>query len=102
MKGGYSQDYYRLLGVADDADTATIKRAYRQHIARHHPDRQANSDEDVVHQLNTAYAILKDDKVRRQYDRQLPRIRQKQWLWQQRAKFMRSSRGLVMLPIQLW
>ena len=87
MKGVYSQDYYRLLGVADDADTAAIKRAYRQQIARHHPDRQADSDEDMVRQLNTAYAVLKDDKARRQYDRQLPRIRQKQWLSQQRARF---------------
>ena len=102
MKGGYSQDYYRLLGVADDADTATIKRAYRQHIARHHPDRQANSDEDVVHQLNTAYAILKMIKYAVSTTGNCHAFAKSSGYGSSVPNFMRSSRGLVMLPIQLW
>ena len=32
------KDYYRVLGVASDADEAAIKQAYRALARRHHPD----------------------------------------------------------------
>ena len=33
-----SPDYYEMLGVPRDADTETIKSAFRQLARRHHPD----------------------------------------------------------------
>ena len=32
------RDYYEVLGVAKDADDATIKKAYRQLAKKYHPD----------------------------------------------------------------
>ena len=33
------QDFYELLGVARDASSEDIKKAFRQQIARYHPDK---------------------------------------------------------------
>ena len=35
-------DHYETLGVGRDADAATIKKAYRKLMARHHPDKLAS------------------------------------------------------------
>ncbi|MFC0820000.1 J domain-containing protein [Moraxella marmotae] len=80
-------DYYQLLGVADDADIATIKRAYRQKIAHHHPDRHGgDADDEMVRRLNLAYATLKDNDARADYDRQLRKRRQQRWLDDKRTQ----------------
>ena len=64
------QDYYQILGVSRDADTAEIKKAYRKLARQYHPDKneQAGS-EDKFKQVNEAYEVLKDDEKRRAYDR---------------------------------
>ncbi|CAJ1954466.1 unnamed protein product [Cylindrotheca closterium] len=62
---------YSILGVSQDADDGTIKKAYRQAAKLHHPDKQT-SEEDrklATHRfakIADAYALL-NDPVRR-YD----------------------------------
>jgi len=34
-----SDDYYRVLGVARDADETSLKKAYRKLAIRYHPDK---------------------------------------------------------------
>ena len=34
-----SEDYYDLLGISDNADAATIKKAYREKAKIMHPDK---------------------------------------------------------------
>jgi curved DNA-binding protein len=64
-------DYYQRLGVAADAATGAIKRAYRDLALRYHPDR--NPDDAAVvgkmQAINEAYAVLSNPDKRRQYDR---------------------------------
>jgi curved DNA-binding protein CbpA len=61
-------DPYDVLGVARDADTATIKRAYRKRAQRTHPDREGG-DEEAFAAAASAYALLSDPKRRLRYDR---------------------------------
>jgi curved DNA-binding protein len=64
------QDYYQILGVAREADTAEIKKAYRKLARKYHPDVNKAADaEDKFKQVNEAYEVLKDDDKRRAYDR---------------------------------
>ena len=62
-------NHYQRLGVPKTADLATIKHAYRQKIAHHHPDKGGNDA--AVIQLNLAYETLKNPTKRRQYDQSL-------------------------------
>lgn len=69
--GIYKQaDYYGILGVAPDADDATIKQAYRKKAKMLHPDKsdgaQGRSDEFI--ELHAAYSHLRDPELRKVYD----------------------------------
>jgi curved DNA-binding protein CbpA len=71
-------DFYELLGVADDADVKTIKKAYYSFAKECHPD--VSEDEDEGHNmcilLNEAYEILSDPISRSLYDAELEQQRQ--------------------------
>lgn len=65
--------YYKTLGVADDASSDKIRRAYRRLIRAAHPD-LGNEEEREVREarsavLNEAYGVLSDPVKRAEYDR---------------------------------
>ena len=64
-------DLYQTLGVARDADPATIKAAYRKLAMQHHPDRNPGdaAAEQRFKELSQAYDVLKDPQKRQAYDR---------------------------------
>lgn len=64
------RDYYEILGVARDADEATIKRAYRSLAMKYHPDRNPGDKQAIekMKEINEAYAVLTDPEKRRLYD----------------------------------
>jgi molecular chaperone DnaJ len=58
-----------VLGVARDADQATIKDAFRKLALRYHPDRNKEPGaEDRFKEIAEAYAVLSDPKKRSEYD----------------------------------
>ena len=64
------QDYYQILGVPRDADTADIKKAYRKLARKYHPDvNQQAGAEEKFKQVNEAYEVLKDSDKRQAYNR---------------------------------
>ena len=68
-----SDDPYQILGVAEDASAADIKKAYRKLALANHPDKQKDeaSREQaciVFPKLAAAYEILSDEEERQQYD----------------------------------
>jgi molecular chaperone DnaJ len=64
------KDYYKALGVADDASEDAIKKAYRKLARENHPD--ANPDDPSAErrfkEVGEAYAVLGDATKRREYD----------------------------------
>lgn len=65
-----SKDYYKVLGVAKDADEAAIKKAYRKLAMKYHPDHAKGdkSAEERFKEISEAYAVLSDKEKRQQYD----------------------------------
>lgn len=66
-----SKDYYEVLGVARDADDATIKKAYRKLAMKYHPDRNPDNKEaeEKFKELGEAYEVLSNPDKRAAYDR---------------------------------
>ena len=62
-----ARDLYEILGVQQDADQETIKRAYRRKARQLHPD--AGGNEDGFKELTTAYEVLRNPETRANYDR---------------------------------
>ena len=69
-------DYYQVLGVSRDASAEDLQQAYRKLARRNHPD--VNKDpaaEDRFKEINEAYHVLADPKLRERYDRYGPQFR---------------------------
>ncbi len=63
------RDYYKVLGIPQDADTKAIKDAFRQLALKYHPDRNKEPGaSDRFKEIAEAYAILSDPKKRAEYD----------------------------------
>ncbi|KAK3346230.1 hypothetical protein B0T25DRAFT_272813 [Lasiosphaeria hispida] len=70
-----TKDYYKVLGVAHDADERQIKAAYRKLSKIHHPDKAAKQGltkeaaEKKMSSINEAYEVLSDPELRARFDR---------------------------------
>jgi molecular chaperone DnaJ len=64
------EDYYKILGVAKDANEDEIKKAFRKLARQHHPDLNPGDkqSEERFKEVGEAYAVLVDSEKRRQYD----------------------------------
>ncbi|KIH89118.1 and tpr domain containing protein [Sporothrix brasiliensis 5110] len=69
------KDYYKVIGVARDADDRQIKAAYRRLSKLHHPDKAAKQGltkeaaEKKMAEINEAYEVLSDPELRARFDR---------------------------------
>ena len=66
----FDKDFYAILGVAHDADAATIKKTYRKLARKLHPDQNAGDGkaEAKFKEIGEAYSVLSDPEQRQQYD----------------------------------
>ncbi|MFL5331426.1 MAG: DnaJ C-terminal domain-containing protein [Gemmataceae bacterium] len=65
-----AQDLYETLGLAKNATTADIEKAYRKLARQYHPDRNPGdkSAEAKFKEVSAAYQILSDKQKREEYD----------------------------------
>jgi len=63
------KDYYKIMGVARDADQAEIKRSYRKLAKKYHPDvsKEKNAEEKFK-EMQEAYEVLSNPEKRAAYD----------------------------------
>ena len=75
LKRSKSKDYYKVLGVANDADEKQIKSAYRKASKQFHPDKAAKQGvskeeaEKKMASINEAYEVLSNPELRARFDR---------------------------------
>eukprot|EP00892_Ulva_mutabilis_P005013 jgi/Ulvmu1/2884/UM146_0026.1 len=64
-------EYYKLLGVSEDASADDIKKAFHRLALRHHPDlTQDTTAQSKFADISQAYNVLSDPQARAQYDLQ--------------------------------
>jgi DnaJ-class molecular chaperone len=64
------EDYYRVLGVDQNATDQQIKEAFRKLAFKYHPDRNKKNPEAVeeMKKVNEAYAVLSNPAKKSEYD----------------------------------
>ena len=66
-----ARDYYKTLGVTENASDGEIKKAYRKLAMQYHPDRNPGNEKwanEKFKEVNEAYGVLGDPQKRKQYD----------------------------------
>jgi len=70
-------DYYETLEVSPQASPEVIKRVYRVLIEKYHPDKHPETRrswaEQMTKNVNEAFAVLSDERKRREFDEQRAR-----------------------------
>ncbi|GAB4377912.1 MAG: J domain-containing protein [Calditrichia bacterium] len=64
------KDYYKILGVSENASQDEIKKAYRKLAKEYHPDKRAGDKaaEARFKEISEAYSVLNNPQKRQQYD----------------------------------
>ena len=62
-----TKDYYRILDVNKNSSDTQIKKAYYSLAKQYHPDSNPGF-QGKFKQINEAYTVLSDKKVKKQYD----------------------------------
>lgn len=65
------KDYYRILGILDDAEDIIIRAAYKALAQRYHPDKWKGDKTEAtkrMQDINEAYEVLSDLDKRKHYD----------------------------------
>ena len=65
------KDYYKTLGVPDDAGDEDIRKAFRKLAFQYHPDKNPGHEkeaEEKFKDINEAFSVLSDTVKRQQYD----------------------------------
>ncbi|HZR80627.1 MAG TPA: DnaJ domain-containing protein [Candidatus Binatia bacterium] len=76
------KDYYRILGIPRSATPLGIRRAYRELVKRHHPDRVGPAGTRPLQDVVEAYEVLSDPARRRAHNDDLAaddRPRDRRW-----------------------
>ena len=60
------KNYYKVLGVSENASQEEIKKAFYKLAHKYHPDKGGDSEK--FKEINEAYQVLRDKKKREQYD----------------------------------
>lgn len=64
------KDYYKIMGVNEDASEKDIKMAYRRLARKYHPDISKEPDaEERFKEMGEAYEVLRDPTKRAEYDK---------------------------------
>ena len=65
------KDYYRILGVSEQAAEKEIKAAYRKLAKQYHPDVVQDDAEKTqrMYEIQEAYECLGDEESRKEYDK---------------------------------
>jgi curved DNA-binding protein CbpA len=70
------ENYYQILGLSEIATLAEIKSAYKMLAKAYHPDINSSpAAEDKFKLISTAYTVLSNYQLRRQYDVKLAQMR---------------------------
>ena len=62
-------NYYDVLGVEQSASPEQIKEQFRLLAKEWHPDRRKDSSEEKMAEINQAYEVLSNQKLREEYDK---------------------------------
>jgi len=64
------KDYYKILGISENATEEEIKKAYRKLAKEYHPDKRKGDKaaEEKFKEISEAYAVLSNPEKRKQYD----------------------------------
>jgi molecular chaperone DnaJ len=65
------ENYYEVLGVSENSDNESIKKAYRNLAKKYHPDKNHGDTkaEEKFKKISEAYEILGDTRKKDQYDK---------------------------------
>ncbi|XP_044159023.1 dnaJ homolog subfamily C member 10 [Bufo gargarizans] len=65
------EDYYGLLGISRASSSREIRQAFKKLALKLHPDKNQNdpSAHDKFLKINRAYEVLKDEELRKKYDK---------------------------------
>ena len=62
-------NYYSILGLGDGASGIEIKNQYRKLAKQYHPDRNNESTQEKMSEINKAYEVLSDAVLKVEYDK---------------------------------